>query len=193
MELELKGVVPDPAATRGKLLSSGLIKGARGMLRDRRYDRQGEFTARDEVVRVRAFTRENGTTQFTVGWKGPTQRSPEGLKQREEREFDVDAGDPSSFLSALGFEANHSIDRYVEYYYLKDLKGSARLEWYPRMDVLVEVEGTPDQIETVIAAMGLPRDSFTAEALTAFTARYDAAHPHAPSLVALDGWEGPAR
>jgi hypothetical protein len=37
----------------------------------------------------------------------------------------------------------------------------------------------------------LPRDTFTADALTEFTRRYDLAHPGAPSLVALQGWEGP--
>jgi hypothetical protein len=191
VELELKGVVPDPAATRSALIYGGLTLGFRGMMRDRRYDRGGEFAARDEVVRTRTLTSDNRVNRYELGWKGPTRRSPEGFKQREERELDVDQGDPSLFLQALGFEQIHAIDRYVEYFYLKDFKGSARLEWYPRMDVLIEVEGTPEQIETIIAITGIARSEFTSDALTAFTARYDLRHPEAPSVVAREGWNGP--
>src|SRR2546426_5915111 len=38
-----------------------------------------------------------------------------------------------------------------------------RLEWYPAMDVLLEVEGEPSEIEHAIAATGLARDRFLPE------------------------------
>ena len=66
-----------------------------------------------------------------------------------------------------------------------------RIEWYPRMDVLMEVEGTPAAIEAIIAATGIARAEFTSDALAAFTARYDLRHPGAPSVVAQAGWSGP--
>lgn len=188
-ELELKGVVPDPDATRRALLAAGAQLTFKGALHDVRYDRDGAFILRDEVVRFRTYLPTEGAPRAQLGWKGPTRRSPEGFKEREERELDTSGGDPASFLAALGFAEVHRIDRYIEMY---DLAGGvARLEWYPRMDVLIEVEGDAASIEAIIRAIGLPRASFTSEALTSFTARYDGRHPSAPSLVAQAGWKGP--
>lgn len=188
-ELELKGVVPDPAAVQRALLAAGAILTFRGLLADRRYDRGGALRAKDEVLRTRAYVAAGAITRAQLGWKGPTGRSAEGYKLREERELDVTAGDPTSFLEALGFAPVHAIDRWIEVYHLGSAE--ARLEWYPRMDVLVEVEGDMPGIERMIAATGLPRESFTDEALDAFTARYDAEHRDAPSLIAQPGWQGP--
>lgn len=189
IELELKGVVPDPAKVRTALLSAGAALTFRGLLADRRYDRDGTLRARDEVLRTRAYVAAGAATRAQLGWKGPTSRSAEGYKVREERELDVTAGEPAAFLEALGFAPVHAIDRWIEVYHLGSAE--ARLEWYPRMDVLVEVEGDEAGIERLIAVTGLPRDSFTSEALDAFTARYDARHPGAPSLIAQSGWQGP--
>ncbi len=190
IELELKGVVPDPDRVRAALLAAGGRISFRGRLEDRRYDRTGELTARDEVLRVRTYLPLDGAPRAELGWKGPTARSPEGYKRREERELTVREGAPAGLLEALGFEVVHAIDRYIEVFEFAD--GHARLEWYPRMDVLIEVEGAPAGIERVIAATGLPRGSFTNEALDAFTGRYDARHPSALSRVSQDGWSGPA-
>src|SRR5439155_2342357 len=49
-----------------------------------------------------------------------------------------------------------------------------RIEWYPVMDVLLEVEGEPAEIERAIAATGLPRDRFFPESLPHFVAAYEA-------------------
>jgi hypothetical protein len=49
-----------------------------------------------------------------------------------------------------------------------------RLEWYPEMDVLLEVEGAPGAIERAIAATGLDRERFVAESLPYFVAQYEA-------------------
>ena len=191
IELELKSVVPDPDQVCTALLAAGARPGFRGMLHDRRYDRAGELAARDEVLRVRTYAVHGGGTSSELGWKGRTARSPEGYKRREELELEVGGSDPGAFLEALGFSPVHGIDRYIEIF---ELTGAhARIEWYPRMDVLVEVEGDADGIERVIHASGLSRPSFTDEALTSFTARYDAAHPSARSLVSQKGWAGPSR
>lgn len=50
----------------------------------------------------------------------------------------------------------------------------ARIETYPQMDVLLEVEGSPASIERAIAVTGLPRDAFSGEPLAAFVARFEA-------------------
>jgi hypothetical protein len=41
------------------------------------------------------------------------------------------------------------------------------------MDVLLEVEGSPDAIEDAIATTGIPRSAFSDERLLDFVARYE--------------------
>lgn len=151
-ELELKAVVPDPEVLRARLLAAGAIPGFRGYLYDRRLDRDGTLGGADEVLRVRAYKGAGGHTE--LGWKGPTRRTPEGYKAREELEVSVE-GAPTPvlrLLERLGFDVVHTIDRVIETYALGG--AAVRLEWYPRMDVLVEVEGTPTEIEAAAAATG---------------------------------------
>ena len=142
------------------------------MLRDRHLDRAGEMSASDEVLRVRQWLSRESDERAVLGWKGPASISAEGYKHREERECGVsDAAQALALLQALGYEVVHAIDRYVELYELDD--AVARLEWYPRMDVLVEIEGTPAGIERIIAAAGLARAVCLPEALRAFAARFE--------------------
>ena len=48
-----------------------------------------------------------------------------------------------------------------------------RLERYPRMDDLVEVEGSVENIERAIDRTGLPRAGFTSERLPDFVRRFE--------------------
>ena len=66
----------------------------------------------------------------------------------------------------------HEIDRDVSQYTLDD--ATVRFERYPRMDVLVEVEGAPAAIERAIERLELPRSEFSAARLPEFVARYEA-------------------
>lgn len=172
-ELELKAIVPDPAALRQRLLAAGAVGGFRGMLRDRRFDRDSTLEQRDQVLRLRRWIPNEGPERAELGWKGPTAVSPEGYKQREEIEVAASSGaDAIRLLEALGYRVTHAIDRYVEVYRLDGTV--VRLEWYPRMDVLVEIEGPPEGIERAIAVTALPRESCVPDALVQFTARYTA-------------------
>lgn len=177
-ELELKAVVPDPAQLRRALAAAGAELEWSGLMMDRRYDRHGELAARDEVLRTRAYQpiRTPGAIRRAeVTWKGPTGRSPEGYKLRREIELHLSGeGEPGEFLAALGYEIVHAIDRRIEQYALGDTM--VRLERYPRMDGLVEVEGSPAGIERAIAATGIPRSAFLPDALTDFVTRYNATH-----------------
>ncbi len=170
-ELELKAVVDDPARLAACLAAAGSL-GFRGVMRDRRYDRPGrELLAADQVLRVRTFEPAGaGERSAELTWKGPTRRT-RGYKEREELQFDVgDAGRAGEVLERLGFEISDAIDRCVEFY---DVAGAvARIEWYPRMDVLVEVEGKPEDIERAVAATGIPRERFNADRLLDFAGRY---------------------
>ncbi|HJR51523.1 MAG TPA: hypothetical protein VJ794_10480 [Gemmatimonadales bacterium] len=169
-ELELKAVVPDPERLRRRLREAGAELRSGGRMIDVRYDRGGELTLRDEVLRARTYQHAQGGVDFVLAWKGPTQRTPDGYKLREEVELWVGA-DPGHLLRALGYRPVHVMEREIEIWHLGE--ATARLERYPRMDVLVEVEGEPAAIERVVAASGIPRDQFTAEPLTEFVRRYE--------------------
>lgn len=186
-------MVPDPRIMRQRLLEAGAHPGFSGLMLDRRFDRGGELLSRDEVLRLRLYRGADGAETFQLGWKGPTGITPEGYKTRRELEHDIGSAElpPDELLKALGFEEIHRIDRYVEYYLLGT--AAVRLEWYPRMDVLIEIEGDPAAIETAVRATGLPRSDFCAEALAAFAARY-AVRTSRPAVLALtqSGGEPPS-
>jgi adenylate cyclase class IV len=172
-ELELKAVVPDPAAFRAALRAGGAHPAFVGMLRDRRLDRAGGLSAADCVLRVREWAPVDGQPHAVIGYKGPTSVTPAGYKHRDE--FEVAAADTGAALAlfgALGYTVVQAIDRYVEVYRLEG--AVARLEWYPRLDVLVEIEGAPDAIERLIRLTGLPRAACLPDPLVAFVARYEA-------------------
>ncbi|MCC6316190.1 MAG: class IV adenylate cyclase [Gemmatimonadaceae bacterium] len=171
-EVEVKGVVPDPVATRAALQAAGATRSSAGTLRDRRYDTPSfDHRQRDEVLRVRVMHDEHGD-RATLDLKGPT-TYPDGFKVREEIATtvgDVDALD--QILLGLGLQVTREIEREVEIW---ELHGATlRFEVYPRMDVLLEVEGSPESIERAIAGTGIPRSAFTAERLADFIARFEA-------------------
>jgi adenylate cyclase class IV len=185
-ELELKTVVPEPATLRTRLLAAGATLIFRGVMEDRRYDRDGALLARDEVLRIRRFIEAGGASEAELTWKGRTRRSADGYKLREELSCRIAVGAEAvgSIIEALGYRVSQAIDRYVELYRLAE--AVLRVEWYPRMDVLLEVEGSPAAIEAAVDATGLPRDSFTAEMLTDFVQRYDARGGKSAVLAVAD-------
>ena len=172
-ELEVKARVDDPAALRRALERAGARLEFRGAMLDRRFDRGGELEARDEVLRMRIFRPGDGAPAFGVlGWKGP--RSQRG-HYRHRPEVEVRVGDADAVVTVLehlGFAVSLRIDRTVEVHRLG--QAVLRVEWYPAMDVLLEVEGEPAEIERAITATGLPRDHFFPESLPHFVAAYEA-------------------
>jgi predicted adenylyl cyclase CyaB len=172
LEVELKSVVDDLERRRAAAEAAGATLVFAGRLEDRRYDTADRaLTARDQVLRVRVY-RDAHATRTELDWKGPTRRE-EGYKLREELETNVEDGDVLvAILGHMGYEVTIAIDREIVQY---DLGGAmVRFERYPRMDTLVEVEGTPTQIESAIEAIGLARDGFTSERLPDFAARFEA-------------------
>jgi len=65
-----------------------------------------------------------------------------------------------------------------------------RLEWYPRMDVLVEVEGTTETIEAALGVTGLPRGAFEPEPLAEFVRRFELRTGETAALALADLKEG---
>lgn len=178
----MKAVVPDPDRVRARLLAAGARPGFAGRMTDVRYDRNGELAARGEVLRLRLF-RGAGGERALLGWKGPASITVEGWKQRRELEYPLGPGtDAAQALpEALGYLPVHLLERYVEYYHLE--RGEARLEWYPRMDTLIEIEGDSQGIDGIIGATGLPRSAFTPEPLAMFAGRFAGRTGVAPALT----------
>jgi adenylate cyclase class IV len=184
-EIELKSVVTDADALRQALDEAGAVLRFHGMMRDRRLDRGGELSARDEVLRVRTWIDEDGGHPLAeTAWKGKTSVNPEGYKQREEVEFTVADGTAAlRLLTALGYNPVEVIDRYVEVF---ELEGTvARIEWFPRMDTLVEIEGEPEGIESLIVLIGLDRQGCVADSLASFSRRYEE-RTGEPAILAED-------
>ena len=172
LEVELKSVVDDVAMRRALVERAGATLTFEGRLEDRRYDSaERALESRDEVLRVRIY-RSADSVRAEVDWKGPT-RHDQGYKLREEIGTEARDGEVMALiLERLGFSVTSSIDREIAQFTL----GGAivRFERYPRMDDLVEVEGTPEQIERAIEVLGMPRSGFTADRLPDFVMRYEA-------------------
>ena len=171
LEVEIKAVVVDPDATRKQLEKAGAKLTYEGRLLDRRYDIESrELADRDVVLRVRRYESSESTRTY-LDWKGPT-ATQNGYKVREEISTPVDDFVATEqILDRVGFVVTMEIDREIAQY---ELGGATiRFERYPRMDVLVEVEGTPDAIEEAIAALGMSRGEFTSERLLSFVTRFE--------------------
>lgn len=173
-EVELKGYAVDDAeeqAARERLEAAGATLEFAGRLEDRRYDTPDRaLSLRDEVLRLRVY-RKGRATRTSLDFKGPTSYA-DGFKVREEHS--VGADDPAAMagiLEAMGYIITREIDREIAQYTLAG--ATVRFERYPRMDLLIEVEGEPDAIEHAIAVLGLPRERFTSGRLPDFVLRYE--------------------
>jgi predicted adenylyl cyclase CyaB len=170
-EVEVKSVVDDFDGRQARVRAAGAQLVFAGRLEDRRYDTaELALHERDHVLRLRRQT-GSGETGAWLEWKGPTQYET-GYKVREEISMPVPDPDVvARLLERLGYVIKREIDRDVVIYSLHG--ATVRFERYPRMDDLVEVEGSPDAIERAIAALGIDRDSFTAERLFEFARRFE--------------------
>ncbi len=171
-EVELKGIAEDPDRVMAALRADGAELMFEGRLHDLRYDTTTRALAsRDCVLRLRVYENESGITAG-LDWKGPTGYE-DGYKVRQELTTGV--GDPVALkrmLEDLGYVVTREIDRRIVQFRCRE--AVVRIEHYPRMDVLVEVEGEPEAIEAAIAVTGIPRASFTTGRLPDFARAYEA-------------------
>jgi adenylate cyclase class IV len=177
-EVELKARVEDIAATRRNIENAGALLVFDGSLHDRVYDtRDGMLAARDFVLRLRSYVSPLGIMAH-LDWKGTTSRE-DGFKVRSELTTGVtDPNEMAAILGRIGFDVVSQIDRQIVQYEIQDVDTDARtvirFERYPRMDVLVEVEGSPAGIERAIDGLGIQRAMFSADRLTDFVHAFEA-------------------
>ncbi|MEO5511448.1 MAG: hypothetical protein ABIS27_12520 [Longimicrobiales bacterium] len=171
-EVELKSVVADVQTARSSVERAGGKLEFEGELIDLRYDdRAGRMLLQDHVLRLRVYD-DGQKREGHLEWKGPT-RYEDGYKVREELSTTV--GDPDSLgvmLVNLGYVVVKEIERRIAQYSLTG--ATVRFEQYPRMDALVEVEGSPQAIESAIAATGLDRGGFGPGRLADFVLAFEA-------------------
>ena len=170
-EVELKSVARDPDAVIAALVAAGAEPAFAGRLSDRRFDTPDRsLTARDLMLRLRIYSNAGGH-RASLEFKGPTQYA-ESYKVREELGTDVQNADVVVLLlEQLGYVVTREIDRDIAQFACRG--ATVRVERYPRMDALVEVEGTASTIEAAIATIGLPRAGFTAERLVDFVRQFE--------------------
>lgn len=170
-EVELKAVMDDLRRARRLVEDAGAQLVFAGRLEDRRYDNATRaLSAKDEVLRLRTYRNAEGSHAH-LDWKGPT-RVVDAFKVRDELTTEVSGPDAlAAMLGYLGYTVIREIDRDVAQYVLRGT--TIRFERYPRMDTLVEVEGTQEGIEDAIAVLGIPRANFTTERLPDFVRSYE--------------------
>lgn len=170
-ELELKSRITDVAGLRRALRAAGARLEFRGRMSDRRYDRARELVRKDHVLRLREYQPDGrGAAHAVLTWKGPAS-ARRGYRHRSEMECAV--SDPVTLravLERLRYRVTMAIDRRVEVYRLGGVM--LRLERFPGMDTLLEVEGAPRAMERAIRAIGLPRERFRSESLPYFMRAY---------------------
>jgi len=123
------------------------------------------------VLRLRIY-RTADRVEGHLDWKGPTQYV-DGYKVREEETTTL--GDPAALavmLEQLGYVVTREIDREIVQYRVAG--AVVRVERYPRLDVLAEVEGEPAAIEAAIRVLGVPRAAFTTGRLPDFVREFEA-------------------
>jgi predicted adenylyl cyclase CyaB len=170
-EIELKAVVDDLAERRRMIEAAGAALSFEGKISDRRFDfASRELSGRDEVLRTRRY-QSTASTRTYLDWKGPTEMQG-AYKVRDEITAPVEDFDSlERILEKLGLRLTWEIEREIAQYQLAG--ATIRFETYPRMDVLVEVEGEPGAIEAAIEALGLPRGTFTNERLPDFVNKFE--------------------
>ena len=171
-EVELKSAVENPDAVIARLVAAGAERTFDGRLIDRRYDTPGRTLAlRDDVLRLRQYVTDAGESAH-LDFKGPTGYE-NGYKVREELSTGLtDAATLALMLERLGYLVTREIDREITQFVCAG--ATVRIERYPRMDTLIEIEGTPETIEAAIAVTELPRSGFSSARLPDFIQRFEA-------------------
>ena len=170
-EIEVKARVPDLKAFEAALGRAGATVEFAGEMTDHRFDRKEKLAEKDEMLRLRIYRPQNGEARGELCWKGPVETKGE-YRHRPEIELGVlDPWNALTLLDRLGYSESMRIERMITVYRLGH--ATLRVERYPEMDILVEVEGDPEAIEKAIAATGLAREEFLPESLPQFVGRYE--------------------
>lgn len=174
-EYELKARLrEEPDGFCERLESTGWSRRFQGRMVDLTFDtEEGQLADSDEVLRLRVYVPDaDGETLAVLGWKGPA-TTEEGFKRREEVEARVSGADAArEILGRLGFRrVTRRIDRRIRLFVQGGV--SVRVEEYPRMDVLVELEGPPSEVQERIPELGIEEGEWKPWPLPEFVRRFE--------------------
>ncbi len=147
LEQEVKLCVPDvgEALRRVEALEGVVVARARHFEDNVLYDRNGELYQKGEILRLRRTPHGARVT-----FKGP-HPGAEGVKTREEIEFEVDADSAELLFVRLGFERRYRYQKYRTVFHWHDVE--IVVDETP-MGCYLEVEGPPAGIDEAVAALG---------------------------------------
>lgn len=172
-EFELRARLPDDGEELRERLADGDWElRFRGRMSDRWLDTpDGTLENRGEVLRVRRYRGPVGEDRTLVAWKGPA-REEEGFKRREELETTIsDPGIVLGIFERIGYRPTMALDRDIEVYHGGGV--TVRIERFPHMDTLAEIEGEPKAVEARLSPLGLAREAWTPWPLSRFVSRFE--------------------
>jgi adenylate cyclase class 2 len=147
LEQEVKLSVPDlmDALRRVEALDGVVVARERHFEDNVLYDRKGELYGRGEILRLRRTPHGARVT-----FKGP-HPGGEGVKTREEIEFDADADAADLLFVRLGFERRFRYQKYRRAFRWRDVE--IVVDETP-IGCYLEVEGPPAGIDAAVSALG---------------------------------------
>ncbi len=167
-EKELRGKIDDLNKFRDQLNIAGAKMSKKGFMQDYYFDNPFlNLKSKNQKLRIRAIDYK----LIQLCWKGPISVDKQ-TKIREEIEVGVKNVEPLiKIFEKLGFQNTRFYERYFETYLLYDVK--IRIEQFPIMDILVEIEGEQHLINRAVTHLNISKDVFGPKTLVSFIKEYE--------------------
>ncbi|MBI2426266.1 MAG: NUDIX domain-containing protein [Candidatus Kerfeldbacteria bacterium] len=155
IETELRARIDNVQEFRDRLKRARAHLVSMHIMRDFLFDTaEKTLTNRKQKLRLRIY--DNSRT--VMSWK---EKKHGASQYKEEYEHEVEIGDFETMrriFEGLGYGLVRRVDRRVEIYHWRHV--IIRIEFFPAMDVLAEIEGPKAELEQVIRELGLTRSMF---------------------------------
>ncbi len=167
-ERELRGRIDCLNKFRDQLSIAGAKMSQKGFMQDYYFDNPFlNLKSKNQKLRIRAIDYK----LIQLCWKGPISVDKQ-TKIREEIEVGVKNVEPLiEIFEKLGFQNTRFYERYFETYLLYDVK--IRIEQFPIMDILVEIEGEQHLINRAVTHLNISKDVFGPKTLVSFIKEYE--------------------
>ncbi len=167
-EKELRGKIDDLNKFRDQLNIAGAKMSQKGFMQDYYFDNPFlNLKSKNQKLRIRVIDYK----LIQLCWKGPISVDKQ-TKIREEIEVGVkNVESLIKIFEKLGFQNTRFYERYFETYLLYDVK--IRIEQFPIMDILVEIEGEQHLINRAVTHLDISKDVFGPKTLVSFIKEYE--------------------
>ena len=167
-EQELRGRIDCLNKFRDQLSIAGAKMSQKGFMQDYYFDNPFlNLKSKNQKLRIRAIDYK----LIQLCWKGPISVDKQ-TKIREEIEVGVNKVESLiKIFEKLGFQNTRFYERYFETYLLYGVK--IRIEQFPIMDILVEIEGEQHLINRAVTHLNISKDVFGPKTLVSFIKEYE--------------------